>query len=64
MQCSGNEGPEKRGASLSPFPKSEHRGEAPYRLPAAFEMGAFGRDVSKLVEEEDLMRKICLQKLR
>lgn len=63
MQCSGNEGAEKRDASFSLFPKSEYQGKASCCLPGVFEICAFRSDVSKLAEEKDLMRKICLQKL-
>lgn len=63
MQCSGNEGPEKRGASSSLFPKREHQGEALCPLSGVLEMCGFGSDVSKLVKEKDLVRKTWLQKL-
>lgn len=57
MQCSRNEGPERRGASSSLFPKPEHQGEASCPLPGVSEMYAFGIDVSKLVEKKGFDEK-------
>jgi len=66
MQCSRNEGADKRDSSSSLFPaKSEHCGETSCPLPGVLEedVCVFGSDVAKLVEEKDLIRKIWLQEL-
>lgn len=60
MQCSGNEGAEKKDASSSLFLKSEHQGEASCPLPGVFEMCMCQASGRKGFDEKNLAAKAGL----